>query len=199
MRHFSDDILIIATHNQGKFGEFQELLEPYVKEIVSAEQAGVPEPEETGETFAENALLKAKASAKASGRAALADDSGLCVTALDGKPGLHSARWAGLDRDFKLAMKSVHDALGGASDRSAYFTCVLALAWPDGHAETVEGRCDGTIVWPPRGDQGHGYDPIFMPLGHNRTFAEMSAVEKQALSHRGIASRELVVKLFKPR
>lgn len=198
MRRFSDDILIIATHNQGKFREFQELLEPYVKEIVSAEQAGLPDTEETGETFADNAILKAKAAARKAGRAALADDSGLCVTALDGKPGLHSARWAGPDRDFKLAMKSVHEAMGAAHDRSACFICVLALAWPDGHTELVEGRCDGMIVWPPRGEQGHGYDPFFAPLGHERTFAEMSAIEKQALSHRGVALRELVARHFKP-
>ncbi len=198
MRHFKDDLLVIATHNQGKFREFQEMLEPYVKQIVSAEQAGLPETEETGKTFAENAQIKARAAARASDRVALADDSGLCVKALGGKPGLHSARLAGPGKDYRVAMKIIHDELGQTQDRSAYFTCVLALGWPDGHTEFVEGRCDGAIIWPPRGDQGHGYDPFFVPLGHDRTFAEMSSLEKQALSHRGIALRELVVNYFKP-
>jgi len=190
-RRFEGDLLVIATHNKGKLAEFIRMLAPFVKNIVSAGDMNLPEPEETGATFAENAILKAKAAAKASNRMALADDSGLCVTALKGNPGIYSARWAGANKDFSLAMKRINDDVGPATDRSAHFICVLALAWPDGHVETVEGRVDGHITWPPNGDQGHGYDPIFTPLGHSLTFAEMEAEEKHALSHRGIAVRKL--------
>ena len=196
MRRFTGGKLVIATHNAGKLREFQALLAPYVKEIVSAAQLGLPEPEETGATFAENALLKAQAAAKASGHVALADDGGLCVTALGGKPGLHSARWAGLEKDFEKAMQQIQDELGASTDRSAYFMCALVLAWPDGHAETIEGRCDGTMVWPPRGDKGLGYDPVFIPEGYDCTFAEMGAEAKHKLSHRGKASRTLIEKCF---
>ena len=196
MRRFIGDKLVIATHNAGKLREFQALLAPYVKEIVLAAQLGLPEPEETGATFAENALLKARAAATAFGCMALADDSGLCVTALGGKPGLYSARWAGPEKDFAKAMQRIQDELGTSVDRSAYFLCVLALAWPDGHAEIIEGRCDGTMVWPPRGEKGLGYDPVFVPEGYDRTFAEMNAEEKHTLSHRGKASRALVEKCF---
>jgi XTP/dITP diphosphohydrolase len=196
MRRFTGDTLVIATHNAGKLREFQELLTPYVKEIMSAVQLNLPEPEETGKTFAENALLKARAAAQASGCVALADDSGLCVAALGGAPGLYSSRWAGPDKNYGLAMRRVHEELGAASDRSAYFICVLALAWPDGHTETVEGRCDGAIVWPPRGDKGLGYDPVFVPEDHERTFAEMDAEEKHALSHRGKAMQALAATYF---
>lgn len=197
MRRFEGDRLIIATHNKGKLREFGALLGFYVKDIVSAGDLGLPEPDETGATFLDNAILKARAAAKASGSPALADDSGLCVTALNGAPGIYSARWGGPDKDFSIAMQRVHQDLGENPDHSAYFICVLALAWPDGHAETAEGRVDGTIIWPPRGDGGHGYDPVFVPVNHHHTFAEMPAEEKDALSHRGKAVRELIRKYFK--
>lgn len=184
--------LVIATHNKGKLIEFRDLLSPYVDVITSAGELGLPEPEETGSTFTENALLKAQAAAKLSDSLSLADDSGLCVTALAGKPGLHSARWAGPEKDFAAAMKRVHDEIGDAADRSAYFIAVLALVWPDGRKEIYEGRIDGTYVWPPRGDKGHGYDPAFMPNGYAMTFAEMDPVEKNAISHRALAVQKLI-------
>ena len=195
-RRFTDHRLVIATHNPGKLTEFQQLLQPYVADIISAGALGLPEPAETGTTFIANALLKAHAAAQAANCVALADDSGLCVTALGGDPGLYSARWSGPHKDFQLAMQRAHTELGAKPDRSAYFICVLALAWPDGHAEIVEGRCDGSIVWPPRGSHGHGYDPIFMPQGESRVFAEMQPEEKHRLSHRGMAFRLLVQRHF---
>jgi len=194
MRHVVGDRLVIATHNKGKLREFATLLEFHVKNIISSGDLGLPEPEETGTTFAENAILKARAAAKAADNVALADDSGLCVTALGGAPGIFSARWAGPAKDFEMAMRRVNEELASAQDRSAAFVCVLALAWPDQHAETVEGRVDGSIIWPPRGEQGHGYDPVFVPAGHHHTFAEMPPEEKDALSHRGKAARELIRK-----
>lgn len=184
--------LVVATHNAGKLREFAELLAPHFKTIVSSAELKLPEPEETGKTFTDNALLKARAAAKASGGPALADDSGLCVTALGGDPGIYSARWSGPDKDPMFAMTRVNRELGTAKDRSAHFVCVLALAWPDGHAEIFEGRVDGHLVWPPRGSEGHGYDPIFVPEGHEHTFAEMQAHVKHALSHRGIAVGRLI-------
>jgi XTP/dITP diphosphohydrolase len=194
MRHILGDRLILATHNKGKVREFAALLEFHVKTILASGDLGLPEPAETGTTFAANAILKAHAAAKAAANVALADDSGLCVTALGGAPGIYSARWAGPGKDFDVAMQRVNDELGGATDRSAAFVCVLALAWPDGHVETVEGRVEGRIVWPPRGDLGMGYDPIFVPAGRSQTFAEIPAAEKGALSHRGKAARELIRK-----
>jgi len=188
--------LVVATGNPGKLGEIRELLGPYVKEIISSDDLGLPEPEETGETFMENALIKAAAAARASGHAALADDSGLCVSALGGRPGVRSARWAGPGKDFKAAMNRVNDELGDAKDRSAYFACALALVWPGGMAKVVEGRCPGSLVWPPRGEGGFGYDPVFMPEGSGLTFGEMSGPEKHALSHRGKALRALVEECF---
>lgn len=163
------------------------MLGAFVPAIVSAGELGLPEPEETGETFLENAKIKAIAAAKASGHPALADDSGLCVHALNDQPGLYSARWGGEAKDFKMAMTRVNAELGDHPDRTAHFACVLVLAWPDGHTEYAEGRCDGTIVWPMRGDGGHGYDPVFQPAGETRTFAEMKAEEKHSYSHRGRA------------
>jgi XTP/dITP diphosphohydrolase len=198
MRRFEGDRLVIATHNKGKLREFGSLLGFYVKDIVSAGDLGLPEPEETGANFAENAILKARAAAKRTGSPALADDSGLCVNALKGAPGIFSARWGGSTRDFDIAMKRVNDEIGDVKDRSAYFICVLALTWPDGHSETVEGRVDGEIIWPPRGEGGMGYDPVFVPAGHHHTFAEMPPEEKDALSHRGKAVRELIRNCFKP-
>ena len=194
-RRFSGDTLVIASHNRGKVGEIAELLRPYARDFRSAGDLGLPEPEETGATFAANAEIKARAAA-AGGFVALADDSGLAVPALGGRPGIHSARWGGPERDFLVAMGRVHDELGASADRSAYFVCALALAWPDGHCETVEGRVDGTLVWPPRGANGFGYDPIFVPDGYDLTFGELPAATKHALSHRADAFRRLVARCF---
>lgn len=184
--------LLIATHNSGKAREIGALLTPYVGSFTTSAELGLAEPEETGDTFTANALLKARQAARESGMVALADDSGLSVTALGGDPGIYSARWGGPNKDFRLAMQKVHDALEGQTDRSACFICVLALAWPDGEAYTFEGRIDGQIVWPARGDKGFGYDPIFVADGHNRTFAEIEPEEKQAISHRARAFEKLV-------
>ncbi|MDP9127647.1 MAG: RdgB/HAM1 family non-canonical purine NTP pyrophosphatase [Pseudomonadota bacterium] len=195
MRRLDKERLIIATHNKGKLEEVRDLLTPYVSNIVSAGDLNLPEPEETGTTFVENAVLKARAAAAQSGSPALADDSGLCVNALGGKPGILSARWGGPHKDFSAAMQRVQNELGTAADRSAYFICVLALVWPDQHTEIFEGRADGTLVWPGRGTNGHGYDPMFVPEGQSRTFAELSHDEKNALSHRGLAVKELLAAL----
>lgn len=188
--------LVLATHNPGKVREIATLLAPYDVEVVAAGDLGLPEPEETGSTFAENALLKARAAATASGLPALADDSGLCVWALFGEPGIYSARWAGPDKDFTKAMARVHDELMMEDDRSASFICALALAQPDGAAEVFEGRVDGTLIWPPRGDKGFGYDPMFVPQGHDVTFGEMNPVAKHAISHRARAFALLVEACF---
>lgn len=193
MRIFDGDELLIATHNNGKAREISALLAPYVKTFVTAGDLDLPEPEETGKTFAENAILKAQAAAQASGRVSLADDSGLAVNALNGDPGIYSARWGGPEKDFNLAMQKVREALGDTEDRSAYFVCVLALGWPDGHSEVFEGRINGTIVWPMRGDKGFGYDPVFQADGYDITFAEMEPSDKHAISHRANAF-ELLVK-----
>ena len=195
-RRFTGDTLVIASHNKGKVGEIAELLRPYASRFQSAGELGLPEPEETGETFAANAELKARATALASGRIALADDSGLAVSALGGRPGIHSARWGGEERDFLLAMTRVNDALADNPDRSAAFICALSLAWPDGHCETVEGRVEGGLVWPPRGAGGFGYDPVFVPTGHENTFGELPAAVKHAMSHRADAFRKLVARCF---
>lgn len=179
--------IVLASHNQGKLAEFRALLADSGIEIVSAGELGLPEPDETGETFEDNARVKALAAARAADLAALADDSGFCVTALDGQPGVYSARWGGPDKDFAKAMARVNHQLGGHADRSAAFVAVLCLAWPDGETRCVEGRVEGDVAWPPRGAHGHGYDPIFLPEGSTRTFAEMAADEKNAISHRGRA------------
>jgi XTP/dITP diphosphohydrolase len=184
--------LMIATHNSGKLREFAALLAPYAGEISAAGALGLPEPEETGQSFTDNAILKARAAATGAACVALADDSGLCVTALGGAPGIYSARWAGPGKDFTAAMRRVHEEMGSAADRSAFFVCVLALAAPDGALELFEGRVDGQIVWPPRGTGGHGYDPIFMPAGYTQTFAEMDEVEKNGISHRGAAVQKMM-------
>lgn len=194
--------LVVASHNPGKLREMRELLAPYSVEAVSAGELGLPEPDETGTTFAENAALKAHAAAKASGLPAFADDSGLCVDALDGAPGIFSARWGGPGRDFASAMARVERelVLRGVLDdesRKAHFVSALVVAWPDGHEELFEGRVFGTLVFPPRGDKGFGYDPIFRPDGHTVTFGEMTAEEKHGqqtgdgLSHRARAFAEL--------
>jgi len=186
--------LVIASHNDGKVREINDLLAPLGIEAVSAKKMGLDDPEETGSTFAENASLKAQAAAKASGLPALADDSGLSVTALGGAPGIFSARWAGEPRDFGLAMKKVGTALfdSGTEDFSAKFVCALCLAWPDGHEEIFEGEVHGVLCFPPRGDKGFGYDPIFVPEGYQITFGEMDPDEKHSISHRADAFRKLM-------
>jgi XTP/dITP diphosphohydrolase len=188
--------LVIATHNKGKLVEIADLLRPFGHECVSAGSLGVSEPEETGDTFEANAALKAHHSCAATGLPALADDSGLCVAALNGDPGLYSARWAGPSRDFGLAMRKVEDALAGKSDRRAFFVAVLALAWPDGHVETFRGEVHGHLVWPPRGANGFGYDPMFVADGRSTTFGEMDPAEKHAISHRAVAFEKLVAACF---
>ena len=179
--------LVLATHNPGKVVELAELLAPHWLDVVSAGELGLDEPEETGSTFIANAELKALAAAKASGLPALADDSGLCVDALGGAPGIYSARWAGPGKDFKVAMQRVRDALDLEGPRSAHFMCALSIAWPDGHVESVEGRVDGLLTWPPRGDNGFGYDPMFIMDGKSRTYGEISREEKEADNHRARA------------
>jgi XTP/dITP diphosphohydrolase len=184
--------LVIASHNPGKVAEIGTLLAPFGIEVVSAGALGLAEPEETGTSFAANAELKARAAAAAAGLPALADDSGLAVSALSGDPGIYSARWAGPSKDFAVAMQAVHDRMGDAADRSARFVCALSVAWPDGETVTVEGTVDGTIVWPPRGGNGFGYDPFFLPGGGSLTFGEMEAGAKHAISHRADAFAKLV-------
>jgi XTP/dITP diphosphohydrolase len=195
--------LVIATHNPGKLAEMRELLAPYQIEAISAGDMGLNEPEESGTTFRANARIKAQAAADASGLPAFADDSGLVVDALGGAPGIHSARWAGADKNFRAAMETIEEKLRErgalrAERRGAHFVSALCVAWPDGHVEEFEGRVDGTLVWPPRGDKGFGYDPMFLPDGHARTFGEMPSEEKhglpprgKGLSHRARAFRKL--------
>jgi XTP/dITP diphosphohydrolase len=179
--------IVIATHNPGKLREMRELLAPYGIEAVSAAELGLAEPDETGASFRENARIKAQAAAAESGLPAFADDSGLAVAALGGAPGIHSARWAGPNKDFAHAMEKVDRLLRehAAVQRDAHFVSALCVAWPDGHTEEFEGRVDGTLVWPPRGDKGFGYDPMFLPDGHKRTFGEMDAEEKHGLPPNG--------------
>ena len=198
--------LVIASHNVGKVREIRALLGPFGVDPVSAGELDLPEPEETGTTFAENALLKAHAAARGSGLPALADDSGLCVTALGGAPGVYTADWAeqqsfegGPGRDWYMAMGKVEGKLteiGPNADRSAYFICTLALAWPDGHSEVFEGRVNGKLAWPPRGTMGFGYDPVFVPTDRIQSFAELDPAEKHAISHRAEAFAKLVAAVF---
>ena len=195
-RHFTQQKLVIASHNPGKVREIGELLAPFGADVISAGDLDLPEPDETGSSFVANAELKARASMEEAGLAALADDSGLCVNALGGEPGLYSARWAGPSKDFNIAMAAVHEKLQGFEDKSAYFICVLALAWPDGHVETFEGRINGQIVEPARGLNGFGYDPIFIPNGYDITFGEFDPVVKTAIAHRAIAFNQLVKACF---
>ncbi|SDE21673.1 RdgB/HAM1 family non-canonical purine NTP pyrophosphatase [Rhodospira trueperi] len=196
-RRFSGETLVVASHNPGKVREIADLLRPFgLSRVLAAGDLGLPEPEETGRTFTANAVLKARAAAEAGGHPALADDSGLEVAALEGAPGILSARWAGPDKDFARAMERIAQELGAGRDRRANFTCALALAWPDGHVECFEGRVFGDIVWPPRGEKGFGYDPIFQPDGHAITFAEMDPEAKHAISHRAEAFRRLVAACF---
>ncbi|HCH56358.1 MAG TPA: non-canonical purine NTP pyrophosphatase, RdgB/HAM1 family [Rhodospirillaceae bacterium] len=195
-RRFTEKRLIIASHNSGKVREIGELLDPWSVEVVSAAELNLPEPEETGLTFAANAKLKAHAAALATKLPALADDSGLSVNALDGSPGIYSARWGGPQKDFDVAMARVNAEMGDAADRRAQFVCALALTWPDGHSEIFEGTVDGTLVWPPRGDRGFGYDPMFLGEGDTGTYGEIEPMEKHAKSHRAVAFRKLIDACF---
>jgi len=190
-RRFTGDRLVIASHNQGKVGEIAALLAPFGIDAVAAGTLGLPEPEETGDSFEANAALKAEDAAAASGLPALADDSGLVVAALGGAPGIYSARWAGAAKDFRAAMARVQRELGDR-DRSATFVAVLALAWPDGGIELFRGEAAGRLVWPPRGERGFGYDPIFVPEGGAETFGEIEPNRKHKISHRARAFAKLV-------
>lgn len=184
-RKFNEEKLVIATHNKGKLAEFREMLAGV--DLVSAGELNIDEPVEDGTTFFENCMIKARAVSQASGLPCLADDSGLCVNALNGAPGVYSADWAGNPRDFNRAMQMVQDKLGDTADRGAAFVSTLIIMWPDGHYETAEGWIEGQLVWPPRGDQGFGYDPMFVPEGESRTFGEMTMQEKKNFSHRARA------------
>jgi len=200
-RKFTGTELVVATHNKGKLAELSEMFkrEGLDIKLSSAADYRLPSPDETGTTCVENALLKARFVMKATGKISLADDSGLFVTALNGAPGVYSADWAEVNgkRDFGFAMERVHREMAGHLSKKAYFTSVLTLCWPDGHAETVEGFAHGNIVWPPRGTQGHGYDPIFMPVGRNLTYGEISDAEKNRVSHRADAFGKLLEKCFR--
>jgi XTP/dITP diphosphohydrolase len=206
VRKLGAEKLVIATHNAGKLKEIAALLAPYGLECVSASELGLAEPEETGTSFAENALIKARAAARAAKLPALADDSGLSVAALGGRPGVYTADWAQRQwfegpegRDWYMAMGKVEgmlQALGPDADRACWFSCVLALAWPDGDSVTYEGRVDGKFTWPPRGSRGFGYDPVFLPLGRSETFGEMDPDEKHRISHRADAFAKLVAAQF---
>ncbi len=197
------DRLLVATHNRGKLEEIAALLDPHGVTALSAAEFGLPEPEETGTTFVENAQIKAHAAAAATGLPALADDSGICVEALGGAPGVHTADWAETadGRDFEMAMRRTWEALeaaGASSPRRAAFICTLVLAWPDGVDQVFEGRMAGQIVWPMRGTQGHGYDPIFQPDGHVVTFGEMDRWEKNRISHRADAFAKFTAACLQP-
>ena len=206
MRRLGSGSLVIATHNAGKLREIGALLEPYGVKCLSAGSLGLPEPAETGVTFVQNALIKARAAAEASGLAALADDSGLSVAALDGRPGVYTADWAERQwfegdpgRDWYMAMGKVEGMLAAKGDgcpRDAWFSCVLAIAWPDGDSAVYEGRVDGALTWPPRGTLGFGYDPVFVPQGRDVTFAELDPIEKHRISHRADAFAKLVAEQF---
>lgn len=186
--------LVLASHNPGKVREILQFLAPHEVRVVSAASLGLPEPEENGATFADNAALKALAVARAARLPALADDSGLVVTALGGRPGVHTARWGGPRKDFAIGMARVERELAGAADRSAAFVCTLCLAWPDGRHEIFDGRVDGTLVWPPRGEEGFGYDPMFVPTGYSVTFGEMDPAIKHTISHRARAFAKLAAR-----
>ncbi|GJL95815.1 MAG: non-canonical purine NTP pyrophosphatase [Hyphococcus sp.] len=198
MRKIGSNRLIIASHNDGKIIEINELLELYGIKAVSAKKYGLSDPDETGKTFAENAILKAKAAAVGANLPSLSDDSGLEVAALGGDPGIYSARWAGDPRDFGFAMGKIEDELKkkAATDLSARFVCALCLAWPDGEEAVFEGEVRGRLTFPPRGENGFGYDPIFVPDGHDITFGEMDPAKKHAMSHRADAFRKLTKAMF---
>lgn len=191
--------LVLASHNAGKLAEVVELVRPFGFDVVAAGALGLAEPQEDALDFAGNARIKALAAARASGLAALADNSGFCVAALNGAPGVHSARWAGPSKDFAPAMARVNALLGDAADSRAWFIAALCLAWPDGDTATFLGRVDGEVVWPPRGDNGFGYDPIFLPAGASGTFGELRSEEKRALSHRARAFAQVRAACFELR
>jgi len=197
-RIFAESELVLASHNQGKLREIAALFAGKPFTVSSATDHGVLEPEETEDSFVGNALLKARHTVDATGKPAIADDSGLVVPILNGAPGIYSARWAGPDRDFIMAMQKVNSSLAttGGADRRAHFICVLALAWPDGHSEVFEGRVEGELVWPPRGDRGFGYDPMFVANGYDLTFGEMEPQEKLDIGHRADAFSKLVAACF---
>lgn len=184
--------LVLASHNPGKLNEIKDLLQPLDIEVISAPALGLPEPVEDAPDFVGNARIKALAAARASGLPALSDDSGFCVAALGGAPGVYSARWAGPNKDFTVAMQRVHTEMGAADDKRAWFVAALCLGWPDGRTATFVGRVDGTAVWPPRGDKGFGYDPMFVPAGGTLTFGEIEPDLKHAVSHRARAFGQLV-------
>ena len=196
-RKLTEPKIVLATHNPGKVVEIKALLEPFGTDVVAAGDLGLPEPVEDAPDFIGNAKIKALASATASGMPALADDSGLCVNALGGEPGIYSARWAGPVKDFNIAMTRVAGELGDHEDRSAYFVCALCLAWPDGHTEAFQGEVHGDLIWPARGDRGFGYDPMFIPTGFDITFGEMDPDKKHGMSHRHHAFVQLVDACFK--
>jgi XTP/dITP diphosphohydrolase len=197
-RRFTGDTLVIATHNTGKAIEIAALLGDYVRHFPTSGDLNLPEPEETGTTFGDNALLKAMAASAASGQAALADDSGLSVEALKGLPGIYSARWAGPDKNFHAAFARIDEGLRDKDNRRASFVCALALASPDGHAETVEASLPGTLADRARGANGFGYDPFFIPDGYDQTFGELGAALKAKISHRRLAFDALVERCFRP-
>ena len=196
-RHFTDKKLVIASHNPGKVREIGDLLAPYKVDVISAGVLNLPEPDENGSTFEANAELKARAAARASHLPSLADDSGLVVHALDGDPGIYSARWAGPKKDFTMAMRKVESGLESKRDRRAFFVAVLSLAWPDGHIESFRGEVHGTLVWPPRGNKGFGYDPMFVPDGMQQTFGEIDPEAKHKISHRAVAFKKLIDTCFR--
>ena len=193
-RLFTENKLVVATHNQGKLREIRALLADQGVTVLCAGELGLDEPEETEDSFVGNARLKARAASKASGLVALADDSGLVIDALGGAPGIYSARWAGPDKDFAIAMQKVETKLSktASTDRRAHFICSLSLVWPDDFDVTVEGRIDGQLIWPPRGDRGFGYDPIFVPEGYDLSFGEMDPDQKHAIGHRADAFAQLL-------
>jgi len=199
-RRLTGEKLVVASHNPGKVREINDLIMPFGLAAVSAGELGLPEPEETGTTFRANAELKARSAADAAGLPALADDSGLAVDVLDGEPGIYSARWAGPGKDFGVAMEKVRDAIvraGAAPEgQPARFVCALSLCWPDGHCETFQGTVEGSLTFPPRGTKGFGYDPIFVPDGHEIAFGEMAPEKKHAMSHRADAFAQLVAACF---
>ncbi len=194
-------IIILASHNKGKLIEMQDLLTPYDISVHSSEELELIEPIEDGKTFAENALIKARSASKESGEIAIADDSGLCVEALNEAPGIYSARWAQTnegERDFQKGMEKIHHQIGDNPNRKAFFISVLAVVWPNGDEQIFEGRIEGHITWPPRGENGFGYDPIFTPVGYQNTFAEMDKEEKKSISHRSLAFQKLIKALCEP-
>ncbi len=188
--------LVLASHNPGKLREIEDLLRPHDIDVVSAGALGLAEPVEDAPDFVGNARIKALAAASASGVPALSDDSGFCVAALGGAPGVHSARWAGPTKDFGAAMTRVHEKLDASAEQRAWFVAALCLGWPDGHTDTFVGRVDGVVTWPPRGDKGFGYDPMFLPAGQRQTFGEIEPAEKHAVSHRARAFAQLLASCF---